>query len=37
MKPIEQKKAASDFLKRWKRTIQKKTENETKKKKKNKK
>ncbi len=28
MKPIEQKKAASDFLKRWKRNIQKKTENE---------
>jgi len=28
MKAIEQKNAASDFLKRWKRTIQKKTENE---------
>ncbi len=28
MKAIEQKKAASDFLKRWKRNIQKKTENE---------
>ena len=28
MKAIEQKKAASDFLKRWKKNIEKKTENE---------
>lgn len=28
MKSIEQKKAASDFFKRWKKNIQKKTENE---------